>query len=272
MGRKDTQGVTDEEMLLFQQLFRRCIGVYLPVSKKALLHNRLSSRVKALRLPHFLAYYHLVIQPEATAELQIAIDLITTNETAFFREKAHFLFLRNMILPQYGSGSEVALWSAASSTGEEAYSLAMVVDEVIGGDLWTVLGTDINERVLVFAQRALYSIARGNRIPAEYLNTYCLRGTGEYQGNFLINQRLRHRVHFEKMNLLDVAKEMHQKFDVIFLRNVMIYFDEETKGSVVREVIQKLKPDGFLVLGPSETLHGMHDGLEMCHPSIYRRL
>lgn len=263
--------VSDEEMLMFQRFFKLCIGINLPLSKKALLCNRLSPRVRQLGLPDMMAYYILLTDPHAVEERQTVFDLMTTNETSFFREEKQFSYLQKQILPNYPKESHISVWSAASSTGEEAYSLAMLLDHVMGSGHWEVFGSDISQRVLVFAQRALYPMSKSHKISVDYLNTYCLRGTGEYEGHFLIHQKIRQHVHFDKINLLDVDTEIRQMFDVIFLRNVTIYFDDITKEKVIRSVLAKLKPGGYLIVGPSETLHGMYDDVEVCAPSIYRR-
>lgn len=264
--------ISDDDMRLFQRFFNTRIGVYLPLSKKTLLCNRLSARLAVLGLDSMKAYYELLMKPQSTDERQIVVDLMTTNETSFFREEKHFSYLQHTILPTYGKGAPVLVWSAASATGEEAYSLAMLLADVVGGDQWQVVGSDISQRVLVFAQRALYPMRKCNRIGTAYLNQYCLRGTGEYEGHFLIHRDIRRHVHFRQINLLDVDVEVQEMFDIILLRNVTIYFDEVTKAKVVRAVLKKLKPGGYLIVGPSETLHGMYEDVEVCAPSIYRRM
>lgn len=264
--------VSDDDMLLFQRFFKTRIGVSLPLTKKALLANRLSARVSALGLDSIRAYYELLVKPQSVDERQIVVDLMTTNETAFFREESHFSYIRQHILPAYGKGAQISVWSAASATGEEAYSLAMLLADVVGGQRWHVLGSDISQRVLVFAQRALYPMSKSDRIEIPYLNQYCLRGTGEYEGYFLIHRDIRHHVHFRQINLLDVDATVGEVFDIILLRNVTIYFDEHTKAKVIRAVLRKLKPGGYLIVGPSETLHGMYEDVEVCAPSIYRRV
>lgn len=263
--------ISDDDMRLFQHFFNTRIGVYLPLSKKALLCHRLSARLAILGLDSMKDYYAFLIQPQSTDERQMVVDLMTTNETAFFREEQHFSYLQHTILPTYGKGAPVLVWSAASATGEEAYSLAMLLADVVGGDQWQVLASDISQRVLVFAQRALYPMRKCHRIGTAYRNQYCLRGTGEYEGHFLIHRDIRRHVHFRQINLLDVDVAVQQRFDIILLRNVTIYFDALTKAKVVRAVLGKLKPGGYLIVGPSETLHGMYEDVEVCAPSIYRR-
>ena len=263
--------VSDQEMLLFQQLFKHHIGLYLPASKKALLCSRLSRRVGELSMSSLNEYYSLISLPQEEAERQRAIDLITTNETYFFREQKHFDALRDAILPEIGGKADLKIWSAASSTGEEAYSIAMLLEDLYGGHPWSIFASDISQRVLSFARRGLYPMSRGEHIPADYLSRYCLCGMGDYDGHFLVDQKLRKRVNFEQRNLLNLPREMNGRFDIVFLRNVIIYFDFSTKVSVLRSVIEKIKPGGWLIVGHSESLHGMPLEVQMQAPSIYRR-
>eukprot|EP01037_Dinobryon_pediforme_P021466 gene21466-22337_t len=264
--------VTDQEMLLFQQFFRDQIGLYLPDSKKALLCSRLSRRLSELGISKLQEYYALLCLPQQESERQRAIDLVTTNETYFFREPKHFEYLRDELLPQLSSTANLHIWSAASSTGEEAYSIAMLLEDCRAHRPWRIFASDISMRVLSFARRALYPMARGEQIPHAYLSRYCLCGTGEYEGHFLVDQRLRRRVEFARCNLLDLPPDLHQGFDIVFLRNTIIYFDFPTKVAVLKSVIEKIKPGGWLFVGHSESLHGMPLDLQMIAPSIYRRL
>ena len=236
-----------------------------------MLCSRLSTHVNELGFSNLQEYYAFISRPAQQADRQRAIDLITTNETYFFRESKHFDYLREHILPALGDHDHLRFWSAASATGEEAYSIAMVLDEQGLRQPWSILATDISQRVLAFARRALYPMARGERIPEAYLSRYCLCGTGEYEGHVLIDQRLRQRVSFEHCNLVNLPAPPKALFDVVFLRNVIIYFDFPTKLQVLQQVIQRIKPGGWLMVGHSESLHGMSLDLEMVAPSIYRR-
>ncbi|MCA1325304.1 methyltransferase domain-containing protein [Herbaspirillum seropedicae] len=265
------QDVSDREMLLFQQLFKRHIGLHLPVSKKALLQSRLGARMHELGLVRLSDYHALIAGDANGVERQRAIDLITTNETYFFREQAHFDFVVRELLPAWGKRPQLRVWSAASSTGEEAYTLAMLLDQHRPRGGWSVFGSDISLRVLSFARRALYPMMRGQNIPAPLLKRYCLRGTGEYEGHFLIERALRSAVEFDQRNLTDLAATDDGQFDLVFLRNVIIYFDFETKLKVVSDVIARLRPGGYLVVGHSESLHGMQLPIEMHSPSVYRK-
>jgi len=263
--------VSDQEMLLFQQFFKDRIGLYLPFSKKALLCSRLVGRLVELGLVSLQQYHALICLPHQEHERQRAIDLITTNETYFFREPKHFEWLRDEFLPAMASVDDVRIWSAASSTGEEAYSMAMLLDDHRHHRPWRIYASDISQRVLSFGRRALYPMARGEHIPQTFLSRYCLCGIGQYEGHFLIEQRLRKRVEFAQCNLVDLPVHLYHQFDLVFLRNTIIYFDFPTKVAVLQSVISKIKPGGWLVVGHSESLHGMPLGLEMIAPSIYRR-
>jgi chemotaxis protein methyltransferase CheR len=264
--------LSDDDMRLFQCFFNTSIGVDLPLSKKGLLAHRLSVRLQVLGMQSFKEYYTLLLAPYSAEERQIVVELMTINTTSFFREEHHFSYLRDNILPGYKKEQEIQVWSAASATGEEVYSLAMLLDDVVGGEHWHVLGSDISRRVLVFAQRALYPVRKYHKIHRQYQERYCLQGTGEYEGHFLIHQDIRRRVHFAQINLLDVHADIQQHFDIIFLRNVTMYFDPVTRAKVIRAVLDKLKPGGYLMVGPTETLDNRHEGIAVCAPSIYRRL
>jgi len=263
--------VSDQDMLLFQQLFKQYIGLHLPLSKKALLQSRLSHRLNELGLRGLAQYHRLISAADGAEERQRAIDLITTNETYFFREQSHFDFLTRELLPLWRDHEYLRVWSAASATGEEAYSLAMLLDNHRPAGSWSVFGSDISTRVLRFARRALYPMARGQNIPRPYLRRYCLLGTGEYEGHFLVQADLRAKVEFAQRNLTALHEHDDGLYDLIFLRNVIIYFDCDTKLQVLRDVIARLRPGGYLIVGHSESLHGMALELLMHSPSIYRR-
>lgn len=266
-----TEALTDEDMAQFQTLFVGLIGVYLPSTKKSLLCHRLYPRVKARGLTSLSAYYYLLIQTEELQERQIAIDLLTTNETRFFREESHFIFLKEQYLPKLKHLPSLNVWCAACSTGEEAYSIAMVLQEY-GQQIssWSITASDINFRVLEVAKKGLYPIDSLSYIPTHYRKQYCLQGTGEYTGHGLVHPFLQKRMTFVPMNLLKIRHQ--QQFDVIFLRNVMIYFQATTKYDVVYRVVQCLQVGGILIVGASESLYGMHDDLIMIAPSIYQRI
>lgn len=261
--------ITDAEFLQFQRLIYQIAGIALADSKKVLLIGRLSKRLRALGLSSFGEYYKLIASGQDMDERQRMIDLLTTNETYFFREKAHFDFLRNSVLSQHFPGEPFKVWSAACSTGEEVYTLAMVIADEWGiGGSWSILGSDISTQVLTVAQRAVYWLDRTRGLPIEYLKKYCLKGVRSQEGAFLIAPQLRRHTRFMHVNLNEPLPNIGP-FDVIFLRNVMIYFDNETKRKVVARVVEKLKPGGYLIVGHSESLNGINDKVKSVKPTIY---
>ncbi|WP_153110964.1 CheR family methyltransferase [Propionivibrio limicola] len=267
--RFDHTAISDAEFIQFQKLIFQIAGINLSDGKKVLLVGRLNQRLRHLGFQTFGQYYRHVTSAENRQERQMMVDLLTTNETYFFREPKHFDFLREVATARRSAAS-FRVWSAASSSGEEAYSVAMVLADVLGGNAWEVVGTDISERVLQKARIGHYSLERANHIPERLLKKYCLKGTGRHDGTLLVSRELRDRVEFRPSNLMAPEKGLGQ-FDVIFLRNVMIYFDNETKRKVVSNLLPYLKSDGYFVIGHSESLTGVTDELAPLRPTIYRR-
>ena len=264
------QPITDAEFKQFQQFIFDAAGIFMADAKRALVVGRLSKRLAVHRLDSFGAYFRLLASGTHPDEEQMAVDLLTTNETYFFREIKHFDFLRAQASAARQRGQMVRIWSAASSSGEEAYSIAMVLADCLPSAPWDILGTDISTRVLDGARRALYTMERGRHIPPDYLKRYCRKGHGEYEGYLLIDKALRGRVSFRQVNLNATLPEIGQ-FDMVFLRNVMIYFNNETKREVVSRVISTLKPGGFFCIGHSESLNGISNAVQMVAPSIYQK-
>lgn len=264
----ESTAISPAEFALFQKLIFEIAGISLPEGKKPLLVGRLARRLKHHGLTRFSDYYHLITREADQAELQIMVDLLTTNETFFFREPRHFDFLGRHAA-RVGRGGFRA-WSAASSSGEEAYSMAMVLAETLGERPWEVVGTDISQRVLEKARSGHYSTERISGIPLPLLKKYCLKGFDEQAGTLLITSALRERVRFEYSNLMRPVGHLGQ-FDVIFLRNVMIYFTLETKRRVVANLLPYLKRDGLFFVGHSESLNGISESLVPVEPTIYRR-
>ena len=260
--------ISDQEFGLLRDMLYRAAGINLAASKKALVCGRLARRLKEYNLSSYLEYYRLITSGKAEGEMQVALDLLTTNETFFFRESRHFDFLREHARSLCRPGQTFRVWSAASSTGEEVYSIAMVLAEVFGDRPWGVLGSDISMRVLEKARRGHYSLARTEELPQRFLGAYCLKGIGSQEGTFLIGQYLRSKVDFRQINLSEPLPAIGQ-FDVIFIRNVMIYFNAETKRQVMARVLEKLKPGGYLFVSHSETLNDITTGVKSCGPSIY---
>lgn len=261
--------ITREQFVRIRDWLYEAAGITLADHKKSLLMGRLGRRLPACGVQDYGAYFDLLMSGRMPGETQMAIDLLTTNETYFFRESAHFDFLREQVLPALQPGP-LRVWSAASSSGEEAYTLCMVLAEALGtGRRWEVFGSDLSTRVLDAARRGHYPMARAERIPRALLHRYCLKGTGSQAGTFLVDRELRARTTFQQINLIETLPDIGP-FDIVFLRNVMIYFDMPTKREVVAKVLARMRPGGWLFVSHSETLNGVNAGLEMVRPSIYR--
>ena len=258
----------DREFKQFRDFIHAAAGISMSPAKKQLVAGRLGKRVRHHALESFGAYLHLIGQD--ARERQVAVDLLTTNETHFFREPRHFDALRDKMLPRAPLGRPFRVWSAASSTGQEAYSLAMVLAEQMGRAPWEVFGSDISERVLDQARRGQYDASLTREIPAPLLRQHCLKGVGAQAGTFIIDPALRARVTFAHINLNATLPAVGE-FDVIFLRNVMIYFEPATKRQVVARLLSTLRPGGWFVVGHSESLNGIAEGLTAVVPAVYRK-
>ncbi|GIM97409.1 chemotaxis protein methyltransferase [Paractinoplanes toevensis] len=244
-------------------------GIWLAPGKEALVAGRLDKRIRALGLTGYSDYVRLLRDRHDEAELHHLINLLTTNETYFFREAQHFEFLRREVLPRRRTGRVFRMWSAASSTGEEAYTAAMVLADTLPAGSWEIVGTDISTRVVESARAALYPIEAAERIPRQLLRQYCLKGREEYKGLMTITPELRSHVQFHRRNLIEDFSRLG-RFDVIMLRNAMIYFNLETKRSLVPRLQEMLVPGGHLIIGSSESLNAIPSQMRMVEPSIYR--
>lgn len=263
--------ITDAEFAQFQQFIFDRAGITLPSSKKSLVSGRLAKRLRLHQLERYGDYLALLRQPAHAHELQVATDLLTTNETYFFREPGHFHFLRDEILAPRRSTAPFRVWSAACSSGEEVYTLAMLLADTLPNTPWEVVGSDISTQVLAKAEAGHYPLGRHEGIPPDYLRKYCLKGVRSHSGTFLVTPELKRRTRFHQVNLTLPVDAALGEFEVIFLRNVMIYFDTETKRKVVGNLLPRLKSGGHLIIGHSETLNGIQQGLQPVRATIYRK-
>jgi chemotaxis protein methyltransferase CheR len=262
--------LSDQEFRQFQTMIYDIAGISMSPAKKPLVSGRLAKRVRQQGLNSYGDYFRILMQKDKRDELQVAIDLLTTNETYFFREPKHFDFMRQHVPALHRPGKPFRVWSAASSSGEEPYTIAMVLADVLGGDAWEVVGSDISSRVLEKARGGHYPMTRIDGIPRHYLSRFCLKGTGPQEGTFLVDHSLRNRVSFLQVNLNETLPKLGE-FDMIFLRNVMIYFDMETKQQVVARMLPLLRPGGYFMVSHSESLNGITDALRIVTPSVYRK-
>jgi len=261
--------IRDDEFKKFRQLIYEVAGISMAPQKKMLVASRLARRLSHYQLSTYSEYFELANSPQYPGEFQVMIDSLTTNETYFFREPQHFDFLEQTILPQW-KGQQFRIWSAASSSGEEVYTLAMKLAEFFAHKQWEVVGSDISSRMLESCRRAVYPMTRLQHMPDYYLKKYCLKGVREQQGMILIDRSLRQQCRFLSLNLMENLPDIGM-FDTIFIRNVMIYFDQDTKKDLIKRITRVLKPGGYLIISHSETLHGLSDQYKMIKPSIYQR-
>lgn len=260
--------LSDKEFQQFRGMIFEIAGISMSEAKKPLVSGRLAKRIRQHGLPSYGDYFRLLMRERA--ELQVAVDLLTTNETYFFREPKHFNFLRERILPELGNRTTVRIWSGACSTGEEPYSIAMTLAETLGSRPWELVASDLSTRVLEKARAGVYPMVDAEDIPRPLLAKYCLKGVGEHAGTLMIDPALRSHMRFQQINLNTALPELGE-FEVIFLRNVMIYFDLETKRQVVRRMLPLLRPGGYFIISHSESLNGVSDELKVVTPSIYRK-
>jgi chemotaxis protein methyltransferase CheR len=261
--------ITDGEFDRFRRFIYDHAGIAMAPQKRHLVAGRLHKRLLHYGMRTYEDYFHFVFTLEGRQEQQMLVDLLTTNETYFFREQAHFDFLSQQVLPRH-RGRRFRAWSAACSSGEEVYTLAMIMAEALGQGDWEVTGTDISQRVLTTARTGLYPMERARDIPEKLLRKYCLKGVRSQAGQLLVDNRLKQRTRFRLMNL-KAPLTSDDTYDVIFLRNVLIYFDVATKREVVTRVTHVLKPGGYLFVSHVESLHGVVDHLQMVRPSVFRK-
>ncbi len=256
------------------------LGIKLPEAKRTMLSGRLSKRLRLLGLASFAAYCDFVFSPEGQqSELIPMMDAVTTNKTDFFREPAHFEYLANTVLPGLvvKGKRHCRVWSAGCSTGEEPYTLAMLLNEFArqqpGGEFsFEITATDISSRVLDLARQAIYGEERVRPVPTELKRRYLLKGKGANQGMVRIAPELRARVRFGRLIFMQPDFRMPVRQQVVFCRNVLIYFDKNTQEAVINRLCQYLEPGGYLFLGHSESIMGYQVPLVQEAPTVHRRL
>jgi len=276
--------MSDQEFALFSDLVYRHAGITLPPAKRTMLVSRLLKRLRALGMYSFLDYYNYITSPEGRqAEFPHTIDMVSTNKTEFFREAGHFKFLREVVLPELMDRGrqlgkrKITAWSAGCSSGEEPYTLAIVMAEsgssIPAGSMeFSIFATDISHRMLDKGRRAVYSEVDIQGIPPDYLRKYFMRGTKGQEGYYRVAPELRNRVGFQHYNLMDDSVPFHGPMDFIFCRNVMIYFDQGTRTRLIKKFYKHLVDGGYLFIGHSETLHGMETDFKLASPTVYQKV
>jgi chemotaxis protein methyltransferase CheR len=273
--------ISDQLFGKFRDLIYREAGIALTDGKKSLLISRLSGRLRELGLGTFDDYYRLVENPASLDERGRLLDRICTNETHFFRDPRQFQFLNDHAFPfmeaeagRRGS-RRVRAWSAACSTGEEPYSLAMAMRHRFPSSAgWQVevQATDLSNKVLAIARAGMWSMDKSTDIPLNYRKEFMLRGTGSQAGKMKAGPEIRDVVSFARLNLNDPVYPVNGVFDLIFCRNVLIYFDHQSKAKVVDRLMSHLAPGGYLFLGYAETTATITDRLESVGPNVYARV
>lgn len=251
-------------------------GIKLPPEKKVMLEGRLLKRLSALGYTDYTSYVDFVFSDAGMTEMVHMIDQITTNKTDFFRESGHFDFLFNELMPQYiEEQKELDIWSAASSTGEEIYTIAIVLEEFFrknGRSIpYSIYGSDLSTKVLKLAHNAIYANDRIAPVAQELLKRYFLKGKGDNEGTVRVKPQLREKVSFFRLNLMEIPYKVPKPMDIIFCRNVLIYFNRIDQNKVIKALIDQLKPGGYLFIGHSESLGNHNFPITMLKPTIFRK-
>jgi chemotaxis protein methyltransferase CheR len=273
--------LSDGDFRRFAGLVYAASGIHLTDQKKELLRARLRKRLRALKLDSFKEYFGVVTAHGADGELKALLDAVSTNKTEFFREAKHFEHLRDTVVPEWLASGEAAkgplrIWSAASSSGEEIYTLAMVLNEALEGGKgdFKILGTDISTRMLDKAVAGVYESRHVAAIPDHLRQKYFepVDGTGIRDTTlWSVNDALRAPTGFGRLNLNEGSLPFSRPLDIVFCRNVMIYFDRPTQEALIAKITSVLKPGGWLYTGLSESLLAIRHELKTVAPSIYRK-
>jgi len=273
--------MSDSDFSLFSELIQNTCAIKMPTVKKTMLEARLRKRLRVLGLFSFREYWKYLNSPQGKQdELVHMIDVVTTNKTDFFREPAHIEYLYNTALPDLiarkGSGKQAGLrvWSAGCSTGKEAYTLAMIMTEYSrarGKMDFSILGTDISTDALEKAARGVYEREKADMIPADFRKKYLLKSRDKSKRLIRVIPEIRSLITFGRLNFLDENYGFSRPFDVIFCRNVIIYFDRENQQRILENICRHLVAGGYLFTGHSETLHGMKLPIKPLAPSVYRK-
>ncbi len=253
-------------------------GIKMPEVKKTMLEARLQKRLRALCMRSFTDYCDYLFSSEGLEkELVQMLDMVTTNKTDFFREPDHFQYLTHTVLPEWlkrHPNGTLAIWSAGCSSGEEPYTLAMVLTEFAArnpGFDFRILATDISTRVLEKAKNAIYAETQVEPVPLELKKKYLLRSKDRSSGMVRIVPELREKVRFRRLNFMDDDFGMREQLDIIFCRNVIIYFDRPTQEKLLQRFHRYMKPGAFIFMGHSETLSGLDVPLVSVYPTVYRK-
>jgi chemotaxis protein methyltransferase CheR len=273
--------LSDRDFEKISQLVYAQCGINLHEGKKELVKARLGKRLREGNFRSFSEYYKYVITREGTDELITMIDSISTNLTYFFREEPHFRRLQTIVKSWFDASAaagqkrrqpKLRIWSAGCSTGEEPYSLGITVKETLNGFPadFKIMATDISTRVLKTAVSGVFPNEKAKNISSDILRKYFQLGHGRWEGYIRIKKEIRDMIEFSRFNLMETPSS-NFIFDIIFCRNVMIYFDKQTQASVVNKFYNCLNKGGYLFIGHSESLTGLEHAFKYIEPSVYRK-
>ena len=269
--------LTDAEFRKFSELIYEHVGISLKPEKKELLNARLGKRLRACGIGSYKEYFDYIRRPDQQdGEFVHFLNSVSTNFTSFFREISHFDYLRTKVLPELAArerGREFFFWSSASSSGEEPYTMAMILEQFAEsrpGFRYKILATDISTRVLEMAARGVYSTDQIAKVPQEFLKKYFQRGVGKNAGRVRIRKEVRAHVNFKRFNLMHDFP-WRGEMDVIFCRNVMIYFDQETQARLVKKFYQCLRKGGYLFIGHSESIASIKHEFVQVEATTYKK-
>jgi chemotaxis protein methyltransferase CheR len=275
-----TRELSDQDFNKLSHFIYTNYGIKMPPAKKNMLQARLQNRLRENNLQSFKEYCDLVFSGKnSESEIVHMIDVVSTNKTDFYRENAHFEFMRSTVLPEFHQqqvGETLKIWSSACSSGEEVYTIGMVINEYLSGKKtfdYSILGTDISTRILQKAATAVYAEERVNPIPIELKKKYLLRSKNRENPSVKIVPEIRQRTSFTRLNLMDQDYfGIPKNFDVVFCRNVLIYFDRPTQEKVINKLCSHLKPGGYFFLGHSESITGIDVPLKQIKPTIFKKI
>lgn len=272
------QRMTDSEFKRISEFITSQYGIKLPDFKKTMVEGRLHKRLRKTGISSFSEYIDVVFSDGGKAELLEMVDAISTNKTDFFRESTHFDFMTNTLLPEFCEGNkrQLKIWSSAASSGEEIYTIAVVLEEFMAKSNssridYKILGTDISVDKLKMAVSGVYANDRIKDIPTDLRDKYFLKSKDAGKKEVRVIPTLRSKVEFRRQNLMDTQYGVDSDYDIIFCRNVLIYFDKELQEKVINKLCDKLKVGGYFFLGHSESIIGKSVPLKQVKPTVYKK-
>lgn len=279
MQESQNKQLSDQDFKKLSDFIYANYGIKLPLAKKIMLQSRLNARLKANNIDSYKEYTNFVLSGKGgEAEVVNMVDLVSTNKTDFYRESAHFDFMKEVVLPEHlenSSEKSLRVWSSASSSGEEAYTIAFVINEFLEGKRkfdYQIFGTDISTRILEKARMAIYPLERVDVVPLAQKRKYLLKGKDTTNPQVRIIPEIRSKTSFQRLNLMDNNYDVPGEFDIIFCRNVLIYFDRETQEKVINKLCRHLRTGGYFFLGHSESVTGYDVPLKQLKPTMFQKI